>query len=220
VFPFTFVKAADERSALDAGHKGARYIAGGTTLVDLMRETVERPDAVVDINALPYRDVALDGGTLRIGSLVRMSELAADARVRREFPVIAQALELSASAQLRAALQMALRRRHPPRGLLHHSDQGIQYASADYQAILVAHHVVPSMSRRGDCWDNAVAESFFGTLKRELVYGHDFATRAEARAAIFEYVEVFYNGQRRHSALGYLSPVAFERQHARDEQAA
>jgi len=101
VFPFTFVKAADERSALDAGHKGARYIAGGTTLVDLMRETVERPDAVVDINALPYRDVALDGGTLRIGSLVRMSELAADARVRREFPVIAQALELSASAQLR-----------------------------------------------------------------------------------------------------------------------
>ena len=79
MFPFTFVKAADERSALDAGHKGARYIAGGTTLVDLMRETVERPDAVVDINALPYRDVALDGGTLRIGSLVRMSELAADA---------------------------------------------------------------------------------------------------------------------------------------------
>ena len=101
VFPFTFVKAADERSALDAGHKGARYIAGGTTLVDLMRETVERPDAVVDINALPYRDVDLDGGTLRVGSLVRMSELAADARVRREFPVIAQALELSASAQLR-----------------------------------------------------------------------------------------------------------------------
>ena len=101
MFPFTFSKAADERSALTAGRSGARYIAGGTTLVDLMRETVERPGAVVDINALPYRKVDLDGRGLRIGSLVRMSDLAADPRVRREFPVIAQALELSASAQLR-----------------------------------------------------------------------------------------------------------------------
>jgi xanthine dehydrogenase YagS FAD-binding subunit len=101
VFPFTFVRAPDEKSALAAGRSGARYIAGGTTLVDLMRETVERPDVVVDINALPYRNVDLDGDSLRIGSLVRMSDLAADARVRREFPVIAQALELSASAQLR-----------------------------------------------------------------------------------------------------------------------
>jgi xanthine dehydrogenase YagS FAD-binding subunit len=101
VFPFTFARAVDEKSALAAGRSGARYIAGGTTLVDLMRETVERPDAVVDINALPYRNIDLDGGALRVGSLVRMSDLAADARVRREFPVIAQALELSASAQLR-----------------------------------------------------------------------------------------------------------------------
>jgi xanthine dehydrogenase YagS FAD-binding subunit len=101
VFPFTFARAADEKSALAAGRSGARYIAGGTTLVDLMRETVERPDAVVDINALPYRNIDLDGGALRVGSLVRMTDLAADARVRREFPVIAQALELSASAQLR-----------------------------------------------------------------------------------------------------------------------
>jgi xanthine dehydrogenase YagS FAD-binding subunit len=101
VFPFTFVRAVDEKAALAAGRSGARYIAGGTTLVDLMRETVERPDAVVDINALPYRNVDLNGGLLRIGSLVRMSDLAADARVRREFPVIAEALELSASAQLR-----------------------------------------------------------------------------------------------------------------------
>jgi xanthine dehydrogenase YagS FAD-binding subunit len=101
LFPFTFVRAVDEKSALAAGRSGARYIAGGTTLVDLMRETVERPDAVVDINALPYRNVDLDAGTLRIGSLVRMSDLAADPRVRREFPVVAQALELSASAQLR-----------------------------------------------------------------------------------------------------------------------
>jgi xanthine dehydrogenase YagS FAD-binding subunit len=101
VFPFTFVRAVDEKSALAAGRSGARYIAGGTTLVDLMRETVERPDVVVDINALPYRSVDLDGHSLRVGSLVRMSDLAEDARVRREFPLIAQALELSASAQLR-----------------------------------------------------------------------------------------------------------------------
>jgi len=101
VFPFTFTKAADESAALAAGRSGARYIAGGTTLVDLMRVTVERPGAVVDINALPYRGVDLDGRTLRIGSLVRMADLAADQRVRRQFPVISEALELSASAQLR-----------------------------------------------------------------------------------------------------------------------
>ena len=101
MYPFTFTKAADEKAALDAGRSGARYIAGGTTLVDLMRVTVERPSAVVDINALPYRGIDLDGRSLRIGSLVRMSDLAADDRVRRQFPVIAQSLELSASAQLR-----------------------------------------------------------------------------------------------------------------------
>jgi xanthine dehydrogenase YagS FAD-binding subunit len=101
VFPFSFSKAADEKSALAAAGSGARYIAGGTTLVDLMRETVERPEAIVDINALPYRAVDLQPSMLRIGSLVRMSELADHPGVRREFPVIAQALELSASAQLR-----------------------------------------------------------------------------------------------------------------------
>jgi xanthine dehydrogenase YagS FAD-binding subunit len=101
VFPFAFTKAADEKSALAAGGAGARYIAGGTTLVDLMRITVERPGSIVDINALPYRNVDLDDRALRIGSLVRMSDLAADPQVRRQFPVIAQALELSASAQLR-----------------------------------------------------------------------------------------------------------------------
>ncbi len=101
MLPFSFTKAADEDSALAAGASGARYIAGGTTLVDLMRETVERPEAVVDINALPYRDIELGPARLRIGSLVRMSELAAHPGVRRQFPVIAEALELSASAQLR-----------------------------------------------------------------------------------------------------------------------
>lgn len=118
------------------------------------------------------------------------------------------------------ALLMALARRHPPRGLIHHSDRGSQYACRQYRQVLAAHDIVCSMSRRGNCWDNAVAASFFATLKRELVYGRDWTKRAEARAAIFEYLEVFYNGQRRHSALGYVSPMAFERQHAQDEQAA
>lgn len=101
MYPFTFTKAADEADALRAGAAGGRYVAGGTTLVDLMKETVERPSAVVDINALPYRDVDLGPDRLRVGALVRMSELAAHAGVRAQFPVIAQALELSASAQLR-----------------------------------------------------------------------------------------------------------------------
>jgi xanthine dehydrogenase YagS FAD-binding subunit len=101
MYPFTFTKATDEDAALAAGASGSRYIAGGTTLVDLMRETVERPEAVVDINALPYRSIELGPSRLRVGSLTRMSELAAHPDVRRQFPVIVEALELSASAQLR-----------------------------------------------------------------------------------------------------------------------
>src|SRR6185437_15364957 len=101
MFPFRSTKASDESSALAAAASGARYVAGGTTLIDLMRETVERPGAVVDINALPYRDIDLQPARLRIGSLVRMSELATHPGVRGQFPVIAQALELSASAQIR-----------------------------------------------------------------------------------------------------------------------
>ena len=110
------------------------------------------------------------------------------------------------------ALGMALARRRPPQGLLHHSDRGSQYASGDYQRLLAQHGIVGSMSRRGNCWDNAVAESFFATIKVELVHDAAWATRAAARAELVEYLEVFYNGQRRHSALGYLSPRAFERQ--------
>jgi putative transposase len=118
------------------------------------------------------------------------------------------------------ALDMALVRRRPPPGLLHHSDRGSQYASSDYQQVLAAAGLVGSMSRRGNCWDNAVAESFFATLKVELVHDETWATRAAARAALFEYIEVFYNGQRRHSSLGYLSPRAFERQRAERRAAA
>jgi xanthine dehydrogenase YagS FAD-binding subunit len=101
MFPFQFSRATDESAALDAGASGARYVAGGTTLVDLMRETVERPESVIDINGLPYRDIDLNSTRLRIGSLTRMSDLAAHPGVRQQFPVISQALELSASAQLR-----------------------------------------------------------------------------------------------------------------------
>jgi xanthine dehydrogenase YagS FAD-binding subunit len=101
MFAFSFTRAADEASALQAGASGGRYIAGGTTMVDLMRETVERPSTVVDINALPYRDIELDTTRLRVGSLVRMSELAAHPGVRQRFPVLVQAVESSASAQVR-----------------------------------------------------------------------------------------------------------------------
>jgi xanthine dehydrogenase YagS FAD-binding subunit len=101
MFPFSFLKAADEQSALAAGERGGRYIAGGTTLVDLMRETVERPAEVVDINALPYRDIQVTPAGLRVGALVRMTDLASSPRVRSGYPVISEALELSASVQLR-----------------------------------------------------------------------------------------------------------------------
>jgi transposase InsO family protein len=112
------------------------------------------------------------------------------------------------------ALQMALRQRDPGEAVLHHSDRGSQYASDDYQKALHTAGIAGSMSRKGDCFDNAMVESFFGTLKTELVYQQQYTTRNEARRAIFEYVEVFYNRQRRHSALGYLSPVAYEAQQA------
>ena len=109
-----------------------------------------------------------------------------------------------------AALDMALTQRRPTGDLLHHSDQGVQYASRNYRLRLAQAGVVPSMSRRGNCYDNAAMESFWSSLKRELVYRCQFATRAQARAAIFEWIEVFYNRERLHSALGFQSPVDFE----------
>jgi transposase InsO family protein len=108
------------------------------------------------------------------------------------------------------ALTAAVGRRAPNAGLVHHSDRGSHYASNDYQAALDALGVVCSMSRKGNCWDNAVGESFFATVKTELVYQRRFATREEAREAIFEFIEVFYNRQLRHSSIGYLSPVDYE----------
>jgi putative transposase len=110
-----------------------------------------------------------------------------------------------------AALEMAVARRLPGAGLTAHSDRGSQYASDHYQRLLARHGIACSMSRRGNCWDNAPMESFFASLKKELVHDEDYPSRAAARASVFEYVEVFYNRVRRHSALGYRSPAEYER---------
>jgi putative transposase len=111
------------------------------------------------------------------------------------------------------ALDMALRRRLPEGGLLAHSDRGSQYASDHYQRLLGEHGITCSMSRRADCWDNAPVESFFASLKRELVHDERYTSREQAKASIFEYVEAFYNRVRLHSSLGFLSPEEFERSH-------
>lgn len=108
------------------------------------------------------------------------------------------------------ALQMALLQRQPTTGLLHHSDRGSQYAAHDYQALLAQHHITVSMSRKGNCYDNAVIESFFRTLKAECVDLHLFHSRSHARSVIFEFLEVYYNRQRIHSTLAYCTPAAFE----------
>jgi putative transposase len=112
------------------------------------------------------------------------------------------------------ALEMALKRRCPDIGLLHHSDQGCTYASEDYQDILEARGIVCSMSRRGNCWDNAVMESFFSTVKSEL--GEHFDSNGDAKMELFDYIEVFYNQRRRHSTIGQISPATYERR-AREE---
>jgi transposase InsO family protein len=109
------------------------------------------------------------------------------------------------------ALTMAIEQRAPLPGLIHHTDQGATYRSAVYQALLKQHGMVPSMSRKGNCYDNAVAESFFSTLKNELVFFADFKTREEARSAIFEFIEVFYNRQRHHQSLNYQIPIEYEK---------
>jgi transposase InsO family protein len=108
------------------------------------------------------------------------------------------------------AFNMASRNRPDARGLIHHSDRGSQYASQEFQNILQSYNMICSMSRRGNCYDNAVVESFFNSLKTEWVHHHRYETRNQAKASIFEYIEIFYNRQRRHSQLNYLSPVDYE----------
>lgn len=116
------------------------------------------------------------------------------------------------TALVAEALQRAQKKRRPAPGLLHHSDRGVQYASSAFRALLQAHQMEPSMSAKGNCYDNAAMESFWSTLKTELVHQRQFQNLAAARLAIFDYIETFYNRVRLHSALGFKSPVEFENQ--------
>ena len=109
------------------------------------------------------------------------------------------------------ALNQAVSRREPTRGLIFHTDRGSRFACGEFQNLLTKYGMIPSMSRTGDCYDNAITETFFGTLKTELIYFEKYRSRNEARRSIFEYIEVFYNCQRRHSALGYMTPAEFEK---------
>lgn len=133
--------------------------------------------------------------------------------------VVGWSMSERADAQLACrALEAAIQQRKPGAGLLHHSDQGCQYTSGAFSSVLDRYGIACSMSRRGNCWDNAVTESFFGKLKREWVRGKVYRTRNEARQDIFLYLEAFYNRKRRHAFLGYQSPVAFERLFYQDKQ--
>lgn len=116
----------------------------------------------------------------------------------------------NSTALVSQALHMAITQRDPIRGVILHSDRGIQYASRDYQQLLREHGIICSMSRKGDCWDNAVMESFYHSLKTECVVFEDYRTRSQARSSLFDYIELFYNRQRRHSSLAYKSPVTYE----------
>ncbi len=130
--------------------------------------------------------------------------------------VVGWAVDTNLSTHLPlTALRAAVRRRRPEAGLLHHSDRGCQYTSARYRDELAALGITVSMSRKGNCWDNAVAESFFGTLKTELVHRRRWTGRIELRNAVFEYIEVFYNRRRLHSAIGYKTPSEVEQEYAR-----
>ena len=157
--------------------------------------TAERPDAVwlADISYIPTRE-----GFLYLAALKDMAT--------RQIVGWAMADHLRAELCI-DALVMALQRYRPSRGLIQHSDRGVQYASGPYRAVLERHGIQSSMSRRGNCLDNAPMESFFASLKTERVHEAQFRTREEAKAAVFEYIEVFYNRQRLHSALGYRTPA-------------
>jgi putative transposase len=163
----------------------------------------DRPDTVwlADISYIPTGE-----GWLYLAAIKDMAS--------REIVGWSMAAHLGADLACEALL-MAIRRRQPSPGLIQHSDRGVQYASKPYRAILARHGIVQSMSRKGDCLDNAPMESFFGTLKNELVHRTTFPSREAARRAIFEYVEAFYNRRRRHSAVGFLTPAQAYEQMAR-----
>jgi putative transposase len=162
------------------------------------RFTWEKPDQAW-VGDITY--IATDEGWLYLAVLLdlfsrRVVGWAMDRRMTRHLPL--------------RALHMAIQRRRPPKGCIHHTDQGSQYASRDYRAAVDAGGMVCSMSAKGRCYDNAVAESFFHSLKVELIYGQRFASREEAMSAIFKYVEVYYNTRRLHSSLDYVSPADYE----------
>jgi transposase InsO family protein len=159
------------------------------------RFAADRPDAVwlADISHVPAGD-----GWLYLAAIEDMAT--------REIVGWSMADHLRGELA-RDALVMALQRCRPPRGLTHHSDRGVQYASGPYREVLERHGIRRSMSRRGNCLDNAPMESFFASLKREQVHLTRFRTRAEAKAAVFDYIEIFYNRQRLHSALGHRTPA-------------
>lgn len=188
--PRRFVRTTDSRHAdpvapnVLARHFGVQQVAG--------------PDRVwvSDITYVPTRE-----GWLYLASVLDLAS-------RR---VVGWAMRDTLEEDLAlAALRMALAARRPSPGLLHHSDRGSQYTSGAYQVLLGAHGLVASMSRKGDCWDNAVAESFFATLEVELLLEADWHTRDAARRTIFAYIETWYNRERRHSSLGYRSPAQYE----------
>ncbi len=152
------------------------------------------PDTVrlADISCIPT-----DEGWLHLAAVKDMAT--------RE--IVGWSMDVSLKSTLREnALKMAIRNRRPPRGLIQHWDRGVQYACGDDRKLLAAHGVAASMSGKGNCLDNAPMESFFGSLKTELVHRTRFRTRQEAKAALFEYIEIFYNRQRRHSGVGYRTP--------------
>jgi putative transposase len=157
--------------------------------------TAERPDQVwlADISYIPT-----DEGWLYLAAIKDMAT--------RQIVGWSMASHLKADLCI-DALVMALQRCQPGKGLIHHSDRGVQYAAAPYRAVLERHGIVQSMSRRGNCLDNAPMESFFASLKKEYVHQACFGTREEAKAAVFDYIEVFYNRQRLNSAIGYRTPV-------------
>jgi putative transposase len=124
------------------------------------------------------------------------------------------------SALVQSAMSMALTDRRPDAGLIHHSDRGVQYAANDFQDMLDEHEVVCSMSRKGNCWDNACAESFFGSLKNEWVKGKVYETLDDAKKDIFKYIEMFYNRKRKHKSLGYVNPASYEKMHEKKQNRA
>ena len=192
-------RARQFRVTTDSAH--AAPIAPNALAREFAVTTIPRPNQVwsSDITYIATRE-----GWLYLAIVL-------DLRSRR---VVGWAMRHTLEWELaRDALTMALGQRQPAAGLVHNSDRGVQYACDGYRTLLSDHAISASMSRRGNCWDNAVSESFFATLKTELVMGADWATREEARCALFRYIEMWYNRRRRHSSLGYLSPLEFEQLH-------